>query len=315
MLLRSSYYHPYRLHRQRLSAPTPNIAAAQQQRHVVSGVVAGGSSSEEQHRSRAAEFEGFADDYLARYSMPRGSFENSGRSFENSRPSYSQPRESLSQPRQSYSRPKKVQPQNQHGEYQDQADGEQLDGGELRRVESNESVAAGGEETGFLDVDLEEEGGKKREKGLLVGEGGEDDIMGRGEWFRSGGWRAGVAANVAGLFVVLVVGFVCLIIAISGVSVDEGRSAVYAGGCATAAAVKWALHAVISVFAVGTLAGANYVVQVLGSPTRGEVTAAHKRGEWLDIGVGSVRNLGRVERSRAFLGGVIVAAAILTQIM
>ncbi len=296
MLLRSSYYHPYRLHRQRLSAPVT------QQQHTVSEVVPGSSSVQEQHRSRAAEFEGFADDYLARYSQPRGSYENS-------RPSWTQPRQSDSNLRQSQS-------QHRHEEDQDQGDGEQQDGGELRRVESNESVAAGGEETGFLDVDLEEEeGGKKREKGLLVGEGGEDDIMGRGEWFRSGGWRAGVAANVAGLFVVLVVGFVCLIVAISGVSVDEGRSAVYAGGCATAAAVEWGLHGVISVFAVGTLAGANYVVQVLGSPTRGEVTAAHKRGEWLDIGVASVRNLGRVERSRGFLGGVILAAAILTQIM
>lgn len=63
------------------------------------------------------------------------------------------------------------------------------------------------------------------------------------------------------------------------------------------------------------VAGANYAFQVVSSPTRAEVTAAHKRGEWLDIGVPSFRNLGRVETSRRLLGVVVLGAATLTQIM
>jgi hypothetical protein len=79
--------------------------------------------------------------------------------------------------------------------------------------------------------------------------------------------------------------------------------------------VDWGLHAVVNVFAVGLVAATNYAFQVLSSPTREEVTAAHKRGEWLDIGVASVRNLGKIERSRAVLSVLVLASALLIQIM
>ncbi|KAK4031394.1 hypothetical protein C8A01DRAFT_21375, partial [Parachaetomium inaequale] len=137
---------------------------------------------------------------------------------------------------------------------------------------------------------------------------------GGGGWWGGGG-GAGIALNVVVAFVVLITGFVCLVVAISGVSLEAGRSAIYEGGCAAATAVDWGLHAVVNVFVVLLVAGANYAFQVLSSPTRGEVDEAHREREWLDIGVPSFRNLRRIQRGRASLAVVVLAMAVLTQVM
>lgn len=129
------------------------------------------------------------------------------------------------------------------------------------------------------------------------------------------GWRAGIALNVLLAFLVLIVGFVCLIVAISRSSLSEGRSAIFVGSCATATGIDWGLHAAIGIFVAALVAGANYVFQVLSSPTREEVTAAHQERKWLDIGIPSFRNFGRIEASRTFLAVVVLASAVFTQIM
>ncbi|KAK3899776.1 hypothetical protein C8A05DRAFT_36590, partial [Staphylotrichum tortipilum] len=152
-----------------------------------------------------------------------------------------------------------------------------------------------------------------KEKGNEFGEGDEEEagpVPGL-----KGGWRRGVALNVLGMFLVLITGFVCLIIAISGVPLGAGRSAIFVGGCGTTVGIDMGLHVVISVFVVGILAAANYAFQVLGSPTREEVDAAHTRRDWLDVGVPSLRNLGRIAGRRAVLAVLLVTAAVLTQVL
>lgn len=129
------------------------------------------------------------------------------------------------------------------------------------------------------------------------------------------GWRAGIALNVLLSFVVLVAGFVCLILAISKVSISAGESVIYAGSCPTASHINWGLHAAISVFAMVMVAGANYVFQVLSSPTRAEVTRAHGKKKWLDIGIPSVRNFAHIASSRVFLAVTILLVAVVTQVM
>ncbi|KAH6649907.1 hypothetical protein F5144DRAFT_522677 [Chaetomium tenue] len=136
--------------------------------------------------------------------------------------------------------------------------------------------------------------------------------MGGWRAWRGGGWRAGVAMIVLATLVILITGFVCLIVAISGVN---GESAVFEGSCGSAAAVDWGLHAVVNVFVVVLVGGANYAFQVLSSPTREEVEAVHQRGGWLDIGIPSLRNLRRIEGGRALLAVVLLATAVFTQIM
>lgn len=135
-------------------------------------------------------------------------------------------------------------------------------------------------------------------------------------WRRlTAGWRAGVASNVLFAFSILVLGVVFLIYALSRGSGAAGKSIIYSGSCARASAINWGLHAAINFFVVVLLAGANYVFQVLSSPTRTEVAVAHFRRNWLDIGIPSFRNLAHIDTGRGLLVAVILTTAALTQIM
>ncbi|KAF1945579.1 hypothetical protein EJ02DRAFT_338180, partial [Clathrospora elynae] len=51
------------------------------------------------------------------------------------------------------------------------------------------------------------------------------------------------------------------------------------------------LHLIINVFSTMVLAASNYTMQILHSPTREEIDSAHSRGQWLNIGLLSIRNL------------------------
>jgi Family of unknown function (DUF6536) len=51
------------------------------------------------------------------------------------------------------------------------------------------------------------------------------------------------------------------------------------------------LHFLINTLTTLLLASSNYTLQLLSSPTRGEVDRAHQRGWHLDIGILSIRNL------------------------
>lgn len=135
-------------------------------------------------------------------------------------------------------------------------------------------------------------------------------------WRRlTSGWRGGVALNVLLGFIILVTGFVCLIVAIAKMQLLAGESAIYTGSCATAKNINWGLHALINVCVVVLVAGANYVFQVLSSPTRPEVAAAHDKKRWLDIGIPSIRNFAHISNGRVFLSLIILVSAIITQIM
>ncbi|KAK3953030.1 hypothetical protein QBC32DRAFT_388814 [Pseudoneurospora amorphoporcata] len=137
-------------------------------------------------------------------------------------------------------------------------------------------------------------------------------------WKRwTAGWRAGVGLNAFLAGVILLVGTICFVIlaAWKGKDVFKGRIVIYDGSCSTIEAIDWGVHAVINIFGVILLAGANYTFQILSSPTREEVTAAHKRKKWLDIGIPSFRNLGYVAKNRSLLAIVVLLTAILTQVI
>jgi hypothetical protein len=129
------------------------------------------------------------------------------------------------------------------------------------------------------------------------------------------GWRAGVALNVLLAFFILVAGFVCLIYAVSKVSLSAGESVIFSGSCPTAENIDSGVYAVINVFGVVLLAGGNYVFQVLSSPTRCEVNIAHTKKKWLDIGIPSVRNLAHISKSRVVTAVVLLLVAVIIQVM
>ena len=69
------------------------------------------------------------------------------------------------------------------------------------------------------------------------------------------------------------------------------------------------------VFAFVLIAGANYISQVLVSPMREEVDAAHQQQDWLDIGIPSMRNLLRIGKGRAALAVLMVISSTASLIM
>ncbi|KAL2159688.1 hypothetical protein VTH06DRAFT_2257 [Thermothelomyces fergusii] len=190
---------------------------------------------------------------------------------------------------------------------------EMPDGRERAGPQEEQRFLAGDEDKGLLLTRWGSGPGADAGTGAVVVVG----APGRGwEWFfRGGGWRAGVTMNVVVMFVVLITGFVCLAVAISRASRGEGTSAIFTGDCGTARAMEWGLHAVINVFAAVMVAAANYTFQVLSSPTRDEVNAAHWNRDWFEIGIPSLRNLRHIRRRRALLAIVVLATALVTPVM
>ncbi|RYO95222.1 hypothetical protein DL766_006183 [Monosporascus sp. MC13-8B] len=129
------------------------------------------------------------------------------------------------------------------------------------------------------------------------------------------GWRGGVVFNTIIFFLILVVEIVLLIIVLTKTRLLAGDPTVWSGDCGKARDINVGLHAVISVFSVVFLAGANYVFQVLTSPTRSEVDKAHESRRWLDIGVTSMRNFAHISGFRVFLGSTVLLTAVSTQVM
>lgn len=121
--------------------------------------------------------------------------------------------------------------------------------------------------------------------------------------------------NLALLLLILIVGFVCLIIAETKSTLTLGYLSIFTGACSSARNINWGLHVLINVAVVVIIVGANYVFQVLSSPKRSEISAAHESRTWLEIGVPSMRNFRYIGRNRAVLAIVLLAAAVATQIM
>lgn len=113
------------------------------------------------------------------------------------------------------------------------------------------------------------------------------------------GWRFGVAASAAMTFLVLVVNVVFVVSASVKFPVDGGIGTLIDGDCHSVQQGTLWMHLAINILSTLLLSASNYTMQALCSPTRSEVDAVHARGDWLDIGVPSVRNvLGRIAKRR-----------------
>ncbi|KAI0137903.1 hypothetical protein F4776DRAFT_663476 [Hypoxylon sp. NC0597] len=129
------------------------------------------------------------------------------------------------------------------------------------------------------------------------------------------GWRGGVIFNSLISFIILLVGIICLILVIAKAKLLAGESTIYSGDCITAEHINIGIHIVINVFGVALLSGANYVFQVLSSPTRSEVTVAHGNKRWLDIGIPSIRNFLHISGFRAAVAVIVLLSAVASQVI
>lgn len=74
--------------------------------------------------------------------------------------------------------------------------------------------------------------------------------------------------------------------------------------------METAVHVLINVLSTLLLSASNYTMQVLSSPRRSDLDMAHKKGQWLDIGILSVRNIRKVDTKRRVLWFVLAVSSI-----
>ncbi|GIZ48253.1 hypothetical protein CKM354_001132100 [Cercospora kikuchii] len=123
-------------------------------------------------------------------------------------------------------------------------------------------------------------------------------------------WRVTVLYGIGVAVFVLVTNIVVLAWANISFPLSGGIATVYTGPCKTSRIITIWVDLAINGFSTLLLAASNNCAQILSSPTRAEITSAHSRMKWLDIGVPSVRNLAAIPRWRACLWAVLFASSI-----
>jgi hypothetical protein len=129
------------------------------------------------------------------------------------------------------------------------------------------------------------------------------------------GWRGGVTLNIMLATPILIASVTCIALAATSDRLQGHDTIISTGSCDSISATDQALQAVGNILGVFFIAGASYVSQVLVSPTREEVAAAHAKSRWVDIGVPSLRNMAAISIGRAILSAVTVFTAVASQLM
>ena len=124
------------------------------------------------------------------------------------------------------------------------------------------------------------------------------------------GWRIGVLTECfASCFVFLINLILLLVAAVRYEGFQDGIATLARGG-QNIARISTAYHVLVNILSTVLLSSSSYTMQILSSPTRPEVDAAHSRGKWLDIGLLSTRNLRHINRKRPGLWFILAASSI-----
>lgn len=124
------------------------------------------------------------------------------------------------------------------------------------------------------------------------------------------GWRFGVTVSAWTAFTVLLLNLILTIYAGVRYPHHGGLGIAFEGKSSTVNSWATWLHVLINGLSSILLSASNYTMQCLCSPTRKEVDQAHARGDWLDIGVPSVRNIWRIDWRRSVLWWLLALSAI-----
>ena len=127
------------------------------------------------------------------------------------------------------------------------------------------------------------------------------------------GWRFGVAVSAWVAFLCLMLNLLFTVSASIKFrkSMVDGVGTAYEGSCDVVDTWATWVHILINALSSILLSASNYTMQCLSSPTRKEIDRAHSKGDWVDIGVASVRNIfGRISRRRTGLWYLLSLSSI-----
>ncbi|CZR50129.1 uncharacterized protein PAC_00001 [Phialocephala subalpina] len=133
------------------------------------------------------------------------------------------------------------------------------------------------------------------------------------EW-KLTGWKVGVltCATITGVVCLLNISLTAC--AVHNHHIADGLSYLYTGSCTDVANISLWIHLAINGMST-LLSASNYTMQVISSPTRRDVDAAHKRSKWLEIGVPSIRNLSSLPLGRVFMWLTLVLSSVPLHLM
>ncbi|KAI5369857.1 hypothetical protein Slin15195_G007350 [Septoria linicola] len=115
---------------------------------------------------------------------------------------------------------------------------------------------------------------------------------------RWSGWRFGVRACGWTSSAVLSANVILTVVLAAKFGSTSGIGTAYYGDCSVANSLNTWLHILINVLSSVLLSASNYTMQVLAAPTRQEIDKAHSKGDWLDTGTPSLRNMLRIRWPR-----------------
>lgn len=120
------------------------------------------------------------------------------------------------------------------------------------------------------------------------------------------GWRGSVVTGALLAFIVFSINFIITMIATTKQRrVHDNRNIMLEGDCSRVKTLNTVAHILINALSTILLGASNYCMQCLSAPTRHEVDQAHASRHWLDIGILSIRNIGKISRKRAMLWWVM----------
>lgn len=124
------------------------------------------------------------------------------------------------------------------------------------------------------------------------------------------GWHFGVSAAAWTASGVLLLNVIFTIAVAAKFGTDGGIGTAYDGSCGYVNHLTTWLHVLINALSSLLLSASNYTMQALSAPTRQEVDKAHAKGDWMDIGVASIRNLFRIKWQRVVAWWVLAMSSI-----
>lgn len=125
---------------------------------------------------------------------------------------------------------------------------------------------------------------------------------------RFSGWRSGLAGFTILAIVLLVINTSTLIWA--AVHLNDNEATIATGNCNEIQKLSVYSYFGINVLSTGLLAGSNYCMQCLSSPTRKEVDIAHAQSSYLNIGVISWRNIISSRKRRIFIMSTLILSSL-----
>jgi hypothetical protein len=125
-----------------------------------------------------------------------------------------------------------------------------------------------------------------------------------------GGWRAGLLRAFIFSFVALIVNISVYTWLFRRYDSKAGTATIKSGTCASVRGANTGIHAALNVASTLILGASTYAMQGMTSPSRQELDVAHARGNWMEIGTQSVRNLFYIRKSNAWVWALLALTGL-----